>query len=125
MQIDKDRAVDGVDFSKVFDKVLVHNIKIYGIHRALIVCLQDGLAHKRQKVVVGGCDFGWRAVTSGPQGSVLVPLFVVCIKCSDVNLDQLVSKFAENAKICSCADNEEGCQKMQWDMDQLQKRVEK
>lgn len=39
----------------------------------------------------------------------------------DVNVDRLASKFADDTKIRGVTDKEEGCQKIQWDIDQLQK----
>lgn len=60
------------------------------------------------------------------QGSVLGPLlFVIWIKDLDVNVNGLVSKFVDDAKIGGVVNSEEYCQKKRWDIDHLQEWAEK
>lgn len=48
-----------------------------------------------------------------------------CINDFFVNADGLVSKFPDDTNIGGITDSEGGCQKMQWDTDQLQKWTDK
>ena len=73
------------------------------------------------------CFPGRRSVTSGVlQGSVLGPLlFVIYINDLEENIAGLISKFADDTKIGGVADSDEDCQRIQQDVDRLEKWAEK
>lgn len=71
--------------------------------------------------MVEHCFLDLRTLSSDvPQGLVLDPLlFVVYINNLDVNLQGMVSKFADYIKVAGIVDSESSCQKVQQDLDQL------
>lgn len=64
----------------------------------------------------------WQCRLDGPNGLplLLCPTFMIYVKGSDENANRLVSKFADNAKIDRDSDNDEGCQRIQHNINQLQ-----
>lgn len=117
-------------FSKAFDMVphgrLIQKIKMFkmhGIHGDLVIWIQNWFFPEKADGYGGRTLF--RFVTSGGlQGFVLGPLlFMIYMNHLDVYIDGLVNKIADGTKIAGVIDSKEGCQSIQWDIDQLQKRV--
>ena len=85
--LDKNTQTDIVylDFAKAFDsvdhKILLHNLKSYGVSGQLHAWFADYLSGRFQRVMVDGTASQWAAVTSGvPQGSILGPVVYRSIK---------------------------------------------
>ena len=103
-----------LDFAKVFDKVphkrLLSKLKSHGISGKVFKWIENWLAWRVQSVQVNGINSLWEAVTSGvPRGSGLGPvLFLIYIKDLDDDILSWILKFADDAKIFSSVDTEDG-----------------
>ncbi|KAL7631154.1 UNVERIFIED_CONTAM: hypothetical protein RMT77_018543 [Armadillidium vulgare] len=125
--IDKGDPVDVIylDFSKAFDKVphvrLMQKLSQYGIDGMVQNWIKEWLKNRRQCVLLNGNKSSWETVKSGvPQGSVLGPLlFLIYINDLDKGLKCKVSKFADDTKVVTSVRNNDGCIKLQGDLDRL------
>ena len=101
-----------LDFAKAFDKVpharLLVKLKALGVNNQVSSWIEAWLRHRRQRVVVGGEESDWSAVSSGvPQGSILGPLLVIVyINDLDEKMTSTVLKFADDTKISSNSQQE-------------------
>ena len=113
------------DFQKAFDKVphrrLLSKIKAHGIEGSVLIWIESWLKDRKQRVVVNGKTSSWRAVTSGvPQGSVLGPvLFALYINDIDLDIKNIVSKFADDTKIGGKARTQVDRESIQHDIDKV------
>ena len=96
-----------LDFAKAFDKVphsrLMVKLKALGFNNQVTSWIEAWLRDRRQRVVVGGEEYAWSAVSSGvPQGSILGSLlFIVYIHDLDEKITSTVLKFADDTNISS------------------------
>ncbi|XP_072443501.1 RNA-directed DNA polymerase from mobile element jockey isoform X1 [Chiloscyllium punctatum] len=130
--VDEGRAVDVVymDFSKAFDNVphgrFMQKVRRHGIVGNLASWIENWLTGRSQRVMVDGKYSAWSSGTSGvPQGSVLGPLlFVMFINDLEEGVEGWVSKLTDDTKIGGVVDNEEGCCRLQRDLDLIQSWAE-
>ena len=132
---DEGKAMDIIylDFSKAFDKVpykqLLSKIKSFGIEGKLFNWLEDWLNNRMQRVVLNGESSNWQDVLSGiPQGSVIGPLlFLIYINDIDeaAELIDLLSKFADDTKLCKTVKDNSDRQELQQTLDCLVQWSEK
>uniref|UniRef100_A0A8B9N2T7 DNA excision repair protein ERCC-6-like 2 n=1 Tax=Accipiter nisus TaxID=211598 RepID=A0A8B9N2T7_9AVES len=75
------------------------------------------------RVMVNGCLSRWRPVMSGvPQGSVLGPaLFNIFVSNMDSGVVCILSKFANDTKLCAAVDVLKGRDAVQTDLDRLER----
>jgi len=107
--VDKGLPVDAIylDFQNAFDKVpygrLMSNVRGCGVDGKVYNWINNWVNGREQRVVINGIHSDWCAVLSGiPQVSVLGPLlFVIYIKNIDININNVILKFADDAKLCS------------------------
>ena len=96
-----------LDFVKAFDKVphqrLLLKVASLGIGGKLFDWISNWLLNCTQRVCINGIVSVWKLVLSGvPQGSVLGPLvFLIFINDLDLNIHNVLLKFADDTKICS------------------------
>jgi hypothetical protein len=125
--LDKGNSVDilYLDFAKAFDKVphkrLTKKLYASGIRGCILQWITNWLTDRRQMVQIGNKKSNWIDITSGvPQGSVLGPaLFVIYINDIDEGLISKISKFADDTKLCSIVNNEEGANILRTDLEKL------
>ena len=126
---DEGKPVDIIylDLCKAFDKVpfkrLLLSVKKLGVRGKILKWLEDWLNGRQQRVVLNGKFSDWLAVLSGiPQGSVLGPiLFLIFINELDnaAILIDLISKFADDTKLCKAVQSEEDRAALQGVLDNL------
>jgi len=116
-----------LDFAKDFDKVphqrLLQKLEGHGIQGKLLDWISSWLTNRRQRVCIQGKFSSWILVTSGvPQGSVLGPvLFLMFINDLDMGIENWILKFADDTKIFSERSEVKDCDKLQKDLELLQK----
>ena len=116
-----------MDFMKTFDKVphrrLIKKMEGYGIGKRILNWVKDFLKNRKQKVSVNGAESACQDVTRGiPQGSVLGPiLFVIYINDMPECVDAVAYLFADDTKQYKEIKREEDSEKLQKDLDSLQK----
>jgi len=114
-------------FAKAFDKVphqrLLLKVASLGIGGKLFNWISNWLLNRTQRVCINGIVSVWKLVLSGiPQGSVLGPLlFLIFINDLDLNIHNVLLKFADDTKICSRICNSDDVKKLQEDLNTLQK----
>ncbi len=76
-------------------------VKQLGINGNVYNWIENKLSIRRQRLVINGTASDWAPVRSGvTQGSVLGPvLFIIYINDIDVELNNFISKFADDTKI--------------------------
>ena len=126
---DEGKPVDIIylDLCKAFDKVpfkrLLLSVKKLGVKGRILMWLEAWLTGRQQRVVLNGKFSDWLSVLSGiPQGSVLGPLlFLVFINDLDdaAIIIDLISKFADDTKLCKAVQSEEDRAALQHVLDNL------
>jgi hypothetical protein len=126
--LDSGGCVDTVycDFMKAFDTVphgrLGQMLQHYGVKGPVLSWIKDFLRDRRQRVIVNGAKSEWHAVLSGiPQGSVLGPvLFVIYINTLPSTAEfSKIFLFADDTKILKEVKEQEDCDKLQKDLDNM------
>jgi len=93
----------------------------HGISGKVLGWIRSWLAGRTQRVCVNGVFSAWCLVLSGvPQGSVLGPiLFLTFINDLDLNIHNLLFKFADDTKLCAKISTKEDSEKLQEDLNSV------
>ena len=126
--LDEGGSVDVVymDYQKAFDSVphrrLILKLESTGIKGNVLKWVTDFLSNRRQRVIINGVSSQKASVTSGiPQGSVLGPLlFVIYINDLPRGLKTTAKMFADDTKLYTRSDIENGPDNLQSDLNALQ-----
>ena len=110
-----------LDFRKAFDKVphqrLLRKLDYYGIRENLLKWFESFLIWRTQSVICDGSQSKSIMVTSGVlQGTVLGPLFLLCVNDLPANLQSSVRLFADDALLYGITSNEDDCNRLQADL---------
>jgi hypothetical protein len=128
--LDNGGRIDSIymDFMKAFDKVphrrLIKKMEGYGIGKRILNWVKEFLKNRKQKLLVNGAESACQDVTNGiPQGSVLDPYFKFIIYINDMPecVDAVAYLFADDTKLYKEIKRDEDSEKLQKDLERLQK----
>ena len=125
--LDNGGQVDVVllDFSKAFDcvshRLLVHKLKMYGVHSNLLAWFKSYLSCRRQRVIVENVHSDWLPVVSGvPQGSILGPLlFLLFINDLPYVVSNTMALYADDSKCFKQISTVIDCVSLQKDIENM------
>ena len=118
-----------LDFCKAFDAVPHHHLlvklQLHRIKNKTHVWITSWLAQRMQRVVIDVTASRWLPVKSGvPQRMILGPLmFLIYINDIGKDLPCCLRLFADDCFLYQVISSEEGCAKLQHDLDSLYKTM--
>ena len=115
-----------LDLKKAFDKVphkrLLWKLEYRGgLGKKMTTWMKNYLVDREMRTIVKDEKSEWRRVTSGvPQGSVLAPImFLIYVNDMPEKVTSYMSLFADDAKLLRKITEDEDCNKLQQDLDEV------
>ena len=120
-----------LDFSAAFDAVshdiLVMKLSKCGIDEWTVRWAASWLSGRAQRVVMGGAECGWRAVSGGERWGWVLALvsFNILVNGLEEGIVSTLSKYASETKLGGAAGTPEGCAAVQQELDRMESWAEK
>ncbi len=118
-----------LDFSTAFDAVshdiLVMKLSKCGIDEWTVRWAASWLSGRAQRVVMGGAECGWRAVSGGERWGWVLALvsFNILVNGLEEGIVSTLSKYASETKLGGAAGTPEGCAAVQQELDRLESQA--
>ena len=112
-------------FAAVSHDILVMKLSKCGIDEWTVRWAASWLSGRAQRVVMGGAECGWRAVSGGERWGWVLALvsFNILVNGLEEGIVSTLSKYASETKLGGAAGTPEGCAAIQQELDRLESQA--